>query len=79
MIDRKQNDLKMAKIEGEMIFDKAKAQIDTEFLASFEEAENYPILYTPEYLSFLASDALTSNVTINLGDKVPNIQVKSPI
>jgi len=38
MIERKENDLKMAIIEGEMIFEKAKTQIETEFLAAFEEA-----------------------------------------
>lgn len=34
MIQRKENDLKMAKIEAQMIFEKAKTQIDTEFLAA---------------------------------------------
>jgi hypothetical protein len=29
MIEKKENDLKMAKIEGEMIFEKAKTQIET--------------------------------------------------
>lgn len=38
MIEKKENDLKMAKIEGEMIYDKAKTQIETEFLAAFEQA-----------------------------------------
>lgn len=66
----------MAKIEGEMIFEKAKTQIETEFLAAFEEAENYHILYTNTYLSFLATDALTSNTTFVLGDQIPNIQLK---
>lgn len=33
----------------------------------------YPQLYTEKYMSFLALDALTSNVTLTLGDKVPNI------
>ena len=36
MIERKENDFKMAKIEAEMIFEKAKTQIDTEFLAATE-------------------------------------------
>lgn len=36
MIEKKENDLKMAKIEGEMIYEKAKTQIETEFLAAFE-------------------------------------------
>lgn len=47
MIDRKQNDLKMAKIEGQMIYEKVKTEIDTEFMAAMEEANNYPLLYTP--------------------------------
>lgn len=58
----------MAKIEGQMIYEKAKTHIDTEFLAAFEEAENYPILFTDTYMSFLASDALTSNATFIIGD-----------
>jgi len=36
MIDRKENDLKISVIEGEMMFDKAKTQIEAEFLAAFE-------------------------------------------
>ena len=65
----------MAKIEGEMIYEKAKAQIDSESMAAMEEAKNYQILFTQEYLSFLATDALTSNVTLVLGDQIPNIQL----
>jgi hypothetical protein len=76
MIERKQNDLKMAKIEGEMIYEKAKTQVDTEFMAALEESKNYPTLYTDKYLSFLATDALSSNVTLILGDEIPNIQLK---
>jgi type VI protein secretion system component Hcp len=79
MIDRKTNDLAMAVIEGEMIYDKAKTQIETEFLAAFEEAENYHILYTDAYMSYLVTDALTSNVTLHLGDHIPNIQLNQPL
>lgn len=68
MIEMKENDLKMAKIEGQMIFEKVKTEIDTEFLAAMEEAKNYHILFTPEYLSYLASDALTSNLKLVVGD-----------
>ena len=39
-----------------MIFENAKTQIETEFLAAFEEAENYPILYTNTYLSSWMAD-----------------------
>lgn len=56
-----------------MIYEKAKTQIDTEFLSAMEEAKNYPILFTDTYMSFLATDALTSNVTLVLGDQIPNI------
>lgn len=75
-IEKKENDLKMAKIEGEMIYDKSKTQIETEFLAAFEEAEMYPILFTDSYMSFLTTDALTSNATFIVGDQIPNIQIK---
>lgn len=75
MIEKKQNELSMGRIEGEMIYEKAKTQIETEFMAAIEEAEQYPYLYTPEYISFLATDALTSNATLIVGDKVPNIQL----
>ena len=74
-IQTKENGLKMAKIESEMIYEKAKTQIDTEFMAAIEEAKNYPILFTDKYLSYLASDALTSNVTMILGDEIPNVQI----
>ena len=36
MIERKENDLKMARIESDMIYEKAKTQIDTEFMAAIE-------------------------------------------
>ena len=35
-IEKKANDLRMARIEGEMIFEKARTQIETEFMAAFE-------------------------------------------
>lgn len=57
----------MAIIEAQMIEEKFKAQIDTEFLAALEEAELIPHLYTDKYLSYLASDAFTSNATITVG------------
>jgi regulator of protease activity HflC (stomatin/prohibitin superfamily) len=76
MIDKKQNDLRMGLIEGEMIFDRAKTHIETEFMAATEEADSYPILFTDQYMSFLATDALTSNATFLLGTQIPNIQLK---
>lgn len=33
------------------------------------------MLFTPAYLSFLATDALTSNLVITLGDQIPNIKL----
>ena len=68
----------MAKIEAEIIFDKAKAEIDTEFLALEEEAQLYPALFTADYLRYMAQDAFTSNATINVGDKVPSTHVHIP-
>ena len=62
----------MAVIEADMIFQKAKTQIETEFLALIEQAQLYPSLYTKEYLKFLASDAYTSNVDLTVGNKIPN-------
>ena len=35
-IEKKENDLRMARIEGQMIFEKARTQIETEFMAAFE-------------------------------------------
>ncbi len=35
----------------------------------------YPALLTEKYLNFLAYDALTSNLTLVMGDKVPNIEI----
>lgn len=58
-----------------MIYEKAKTQIDSEFMAAIEEAKNYPILYTDSYLKYLATDAITSNLTLILGDEIPNIQL----
>lgn len=56
-----------------MIFEKEKTKIETEFLVAFEEAQLYPQLYTDKFISFLAHDALTSNLTLTLGNKIPNI------
>lgn len=66
----------MARIEGEMIYEKAKTQIETEFLAAMDEARNYNVLFTDKYMSYLATDALTSNVNLILGDQIPNIEFK---
>ena len=56
-----------------MIFEKEKTKIETEFLTAFEEAQLYPQLYTDKFISYLAYDALTTNVTLTLGNKIPNI------
>ena len=58
-----------------MIFEKAKAEIDTDFLVLFEEAKMYPDLLTEKYLKYLATDAYTSNATIYTGDQIPNVQM----
>ena len=58
-----------------MIEEKFKAQIDTEFLASLAEAELIPALYTDQYLHFLASDAFSSNITLTVGEKIPNVNI----
>lgn len=62
-----------------MIYEKEKTKIETEFLASFEQATMYPALLTVKYLNFLAYDALTSNVTLIMGDKVPNVELNRMI
>ena len=56
-----------------MIYEKEKTKIETEFLAAFEEATLYPQLYTDKFITYLALDALTTNVTLTLGNKIPNI------
>lgn len=66
-IQLKENEKKMAIIDATMIYEKAKTQIDTEFLAALEEAELLPQLYTDKYLLFLASDAYSSNATFTVG------------
>ncbi len=58
-----------------MIFEKEKTKIETEFLAAFEEATMYPALLTDKYLNYLAYDALTSNVTLIMGDRIPNLDL----
>lgn len=75
MIEQKENDLKMARIESQIIFDKAKAQIDTQFLTAFEEAELNPLLFSEEYLKFMITDAYTSNATFIIGDQVPDAMI----
>jgi hypothetical protein len=35
----------------------------------------YPALFTPKYMNYLAYDALTSNLTLIMGDRVPNIEL----
>ena len=49
-IDKKENEKKMAVIEADMYFEKAKTEIETEFLAAIEEASLYSELYSEEYL-----------------------------
>jgi hypothetical protein len=73
MIKLKENDLKLAMIEAEISLDRAKAETDAQFLASTKEVELAPRLYTPEYLGFKGVSAFTENVTMILGDRIPNI------
>ena len=47
--------------------------METEFLAALQQASLYPQLLTPDYLRYLAIQALTSNLTLSAGDKVPSI------
>lgn len=62
----------MAVIEADMIFDRERTKIDTEFLPLIEEAVLYKDLYSDEYLKFLSTDAYTKNLQITVGNKIPN-------
>jgi hypothetical protein len=37
----------------------------------------YPALFTEKYMTYLAYDALTSNSSFVLGNKIPNINLPS--
>lgn len=63
----------MAKIEAEIIVEREKAKVNSEFLAAFEEAELSTQLLTDDYLRFLAGEALTTNLAITAGSQVPNV------
>lgn len=71
-IEKKENEKKMAVIEADMIFDRERTKIDTEFLPLIEEAVLYKDLYSDEYLKFLSTDAYTKNLQITVGNKIPN-------
>lgn len=60
-----------------MLYEKSKTQIETEFLSSLAEAELYEALYTDKYLSYLAKEAFSSNVTLNIGKYIPNVVLKA--
>ena len=77
-IQLRENELKMSEIEGEMIYGREKTKIETEFLVAFEEAKLYPVLLSAKYLNYLAYDALTSNLTMIMGDRIPNIELSRP-
>ncbi len=55
-----------------MIFQREKTNIQAQFLSDFQQVKLYDKLFTDQYLSFLAHDALTSNLTLIIGDKIPN-------
>ena len=63
----------MAIIEADIFLDRAKAETDAKFFAAVKEVELAPRLYTPEYLSFKGVSAFTENVTMVLGDSIPNV------
>jgi hypothetical protein len=46
-IKLRENDLKLAVIEAEIFFDRAKAETNARFLAAIKEVEMAPRLYTP--------------------------------
>lgn len=72
-IKLRENDLKLAVIEAEIYFERTKAETDAKFLASIKEVELAPRLYTPEYLGYKGVSAFTENVTMVLGESIPNI------
>jgi len=72
-IKLRENDLKLAVIEAEIYYERAKAETDARFLAAIKEVELAPRLYTPEYLSYKGVSAFTENVTMVLGESIPNI------
>ena len=72
-IKLRENDLKLAVIEAEIYYERAKAETDARFLAAIKEVELAPRLYTAEYLSYKGVSAFTENVTMVLGESIPNI------
>lgn len=70
-IREKENQFKMAKIEDEMYLNKTMSEVDAYYHSNLVELETLNEMLTEDYLNDKALEALTSNVTLYLGESIP--------
>jgi len=72
-IQEKQADKKIKQIEDETYLGQQKAVADAEFYTIQKRAEANKLLYTPEFLQYAQSQALSQNTKIYFGEKIPSV------
>jgi len=71
-IQEKLNQQKLASIEAEMAIGKAKAEADAQFYIANKELETVKQRLSKEYLNFEATQTLTTNLKLFIGDQIPD-------
>ena len=74
-IKERENQLKIGKIEDEMYLNKTKSEVDADYYSSIVELQTLNEMLTESYLNYQAIDALTSNLTLYLGDSIPQLYI----
>jgi regulator of protease activity HflC (stomatin/prohibitin superfamily) len=73
LLSEKSSELQMAKIRDDVYIEKSKSVADAEFYSAKAEADANTELLSPEFLKLKKMEALTNNLQIYFGDKIPNI------
>jgi regulator of protease activity HflC (stomatin/prohibitin superfamily) len=78
-IKERENRLKIGKIEDEMYLNKTTSEVDAEYYSNIVELQTLTEMLTESYLNYQAVDALTSNLTLYLGDSIPQVYIPNSI
>ena len=74
-IKEKEYALQLARIENQIYLDKEKSAVDSEYRRNISELQTQKEKLTEEYLNYHTVDALTSNLELNLGEKIPQYYI----
>lgn len=71
-LKEKENALKIAKLENTMYLDREKGKVDADYYRNIKELATINEKLTPEFRKINAIKAITNNLKLVLGEKIPN-------